>query len=79
VGLSENKNQKFFFLRNALSKSVWQTTLVVKDAEAIADRLRLNQTTFISPSVVAIPEQALGCKKGMLARDPEASDDFAFG
>ncbi|MBM0745436.1 VOC family protein (plasmid) [Phormidium sp. CLA17] len=49
----------------------WQTTLVVKDVTAIADRLRLNQTTFISPSVVTLPQQALGFRKGMLVRDPD--------
>jgi catechol 2,3-dioxygenase-like lactoylglutathione lyase family enzyme len=49
----------------------WQTTLVVKDVAAIAQRLRLNQASFISPTVVAIPGQALGFKKGMLVRDPD--------
>jgi catechol 2,3-dioxygenase-like lactoylglutathione lyase family enzyme len=49
----------------------WQTTLVMKDVEAIADRLRLNQSTFISPSVVTIPEKTLGFKKGVLVRDPD--------
>ncbi|PSB34107.1 VOC family protein [Stenomitos frigidus] len=49
----------------------WQTTLVVKDIEAIAQRLRLNQSTFVSPSIVTIPEKALGFKKGVLVRDPD--------
>jgi hypothetical protein len=49
----------------------WQTTLVVKDIAAIAQRLRLNQSTFISPDVVTIPEQALGFKQGILVRDPD--------
>lgn len=48
----------------------WQTTLVVKDADA-AQKLRLNQALFISPGVVAIPGQLLGFKKGFLARDPD--------
>lgn len=49
----------------------WQTTLVVKDLEAVVQQLRLNQTMFVSSSIVAIPEQALGFKKGFLVRDPD--------
>ncbi|MEB3218668.1 MAG: VOC family protein [Nostocales cyanobacterium 94392] len=49
----------------------WQTTLVVKDAEASAQSLRINQSTFISPGVVVIPEQILGFQKGFLVRDPD--------
>jgi catechol 2,3-dioxygenase-like lactoylglutathione lyase family enzyme len=49
----------------------WQTTLVVKDAEAIAERLRRNQTLFVSPKVVTIPGQRLGFRKGFLVRDAD--------
>ncbi len=49
----------------------WQTTLVVKDVSAIADRLQRHQTTFISPSVVVLPESSLGFRKGILVRDPD--------
>jgi catechol 2,3-dioxygenase-like lactoylglutathione lyase family enzyme len=49
----------------------WQTTLVVKDAEAVAQRLRINKSAFVSPSVVAIPGEKLGFKKGFLVRDPD--------
>jgi catechol 2,3-dioxygenase-like lactoylglutathione lyase family enzyme len=49
----------------------WQTTLVVKDVEAIAEQLRLNQSTLVSPRVIIIPEQTLGFKKGVLIRDPD--------
>ncbi|WP_404788119.1 VOC family protein [Altericista sp. CCNU0014] len=49
----------------------WQITLVVKDADAAAQTLRLNQVLFISPEVVAIPGQKLGFKKGFLVRDPD--------
>lgn len=49
----------------------WQTTLVVKDAEASAQSLRMNQSRFISPGVVVIPEQTLGFQKGFLVRDPD--------
>lgn len=48
----------------------WQTTLVVKDVDAIAQQLRLKQAT-VSPHVVVIPEQTLGFKKGFLVRDPD--------
>jgi catechol 2,3-dioxygenase-like lactoylglutathione lyase family enzyme len=49
----------------------WQTTLAVKDAEAVAQKLRLHQALFVSPDVVAIPKKALGFKKGFLVRDPD--------
>ena len=49
----------------------WQTTLVVKDAASIAQRLHLNQSRFISSNVVSIPGQTLGFKKGFLVRDPD--------
>ena len=49
----------------------WQTTLVVKDIAAIADRLRRKQATLISPNVVTIPEQTFGFKQGFLVRDPD--------
>ncbi|MFB2895642.1 VOC family protein [Aerosakkonemataceae cyanobacterium BLCC-F50] len=49
----------------------WQTTLVVSDAQTVASLLQMNQSTFISSSVVAIPEQTLGFKKGFLVRDPD--------
>ncbi len=49
----------------------WQTTLVVKDVEAIVQRLHLNQTTIISSGIVTIPERTLGFKKGVLVRDPD--------
>jgi catechol 2,3-dioxygenase-like lactoylglutathione lyase family enzyme len=49
----------------------WQTTLIVQDAEAIAQQLRMNQSTFVSPSIVTIPGQMLRFKKGFLVRDPD--------
>jgi catechol 2,3-dioxygenase-like lactoylglutathione lyase family enzyme len=49
----------------------WQTTLMVKDADAAAQKLRLNQVLFISHEVVAIPGQILGFKKSFLVRDPD--------
>lgn len=49
----------------------WQTTLIVKDVDAIVQRLRSNQTIFISPRVITLPEKTLGFKKGVLVRDPD--------
>jgi catechol 2,3-dioxygenase-like lactoylglutathione lyase family enzyme len=49
----------------------WQTTLVVKDLAAIAQRLRLSQSTFVSTSPTTLPNQSLGFKKGLLVRDPD--------
>lgn len=49
----------------------WQTTLVVKDVAAIAQLMRLNQSTFGSSSIATMPEKALGFKKGILVRDPD--------
>jgi catechol 2,3-dioxygenase-like lactoylglutathione lyase family enzyme len=59
--------------------SHWQTTLVVKDINAIVKRLQLvggvspreNRVTFISPAVVTIPDQIFGFKQGILVRDPD--------
>ncbi|NUN67184.1 glyoxalase (plasmid) [Pseudanabaena biceps] len=49
----------------------WQTTLVVNDTKAIAQKLRNSRTIFISPDVVAIPSLSLGFKRGFLVRDPD--------
>jgi catechol 2,3-dioxygenase-like lactoylglutathione lyase family enzyme len=60
--------------------SHWQTTLVVKDINAIVKRLQLvggkptpreNRVTFISPAVVTIPGRIFGFKQGILVRDPD--------
>lgn len=48
----------------------WRTILVVPDAEAAAATLR-GSAQFISPSVVTLPDQALGFTKGFLVRDPD--------
>lgn len=49
----------------------WQTTLVVKDLEAIAQQLRHHQSTFVSSQIVTIPDQTFGFKRGLLVRDPD--------
>lgn len=49
----------------------WQTTLVVKDIKAIAQRLRANRTVFISTDTIAIPSSSFGFKRGFIIRDPD--------
>src|SRR5262250_3301342 len=51
----------------------WQTTLITKDIQAVADRLRKAGAQFITPDVVSIPQQTqaeLGFKKALMIRDP---------
>jgi hypothetical protein len=51
----------------------WQTTLVTKDIRTTTDRLRKAATRFITPDVVAIPQEAqaqLGFKNAVMVRDP---------
>ena len=51
----------------------WQTTLVTKDIQAVIERLRQAGAQFITPDVVAIPQEAqikLGFKKAVMIRDP---------
>jgi catechol 2,3-dioxygenase-like lactoylglutathione lyase family enzyme len=49
----------------------WETTLVVADADAVAQRLQLSSVQFISSNVVTLPDDALGFRKGFLVRDPD--------
>jgi catechol 2,3-dioxygenase-like lactoylglutathione lyase family enzyme len=49
----------------------WQTTLVVNDAKAIAQKLRSSRTIFISSEAIEIPSRSLGFKRGFLVRDPD--------
>ena len=51
----------------------WQTTLVTRDIRAVADLLRKTGAQFITPDVVAVPQEAqaqLGFKKAVMVRDP---------
>src|SRR5437899_2451094 len=51
----------------------WQTSLVTKDIRAVADRLRKAGAQFITPEVIAIPQEAqtqLGFKRAIVVRDP---------
>lgn len=49
----------------------WQTRLRVADAEAAARALRAGRATHISPGLVALPDDALGFRRGLLVRDPD--------
>src|SRR6516165_113996 len=51
----------------------WQTTLVTKDIQAAADRLRKAGAQFITPDIVSIPQETqaeLGFRKALMVRDP---------
>jgi catechol 2,3-dioxygenase-like lactoylglutathione lyase family enzyme len=51
----------------------WQTTLVTKDIQVAAERLRKAGAQFITPDIVSIPEETqakLGFKKALMVRDP---------
>jgi catechol 2,3-dioxygenase-like lactoylglutathione lyase family enzyme len=51
----------------------WQTSVITKDVQAVADRLREAGGQFITPDVVLIPHEAqaqLGFKKAVMVRDP---------
>lgn len=49
----------------------WQTTLVVPNAEAAAQRFRAHGAKFISSDIVEMPKKLLGFKKGFLVIDPD--------
>jgi catechol 2,3-dioxygenase-like lactoylglutathione lyase family enzyme len=49
----------------------WQTTLVVKDLQAIVQHLQHHQTAFVSRGVAKLSNQSLGFKQGVLVRDPD--------
>jgi catechol 2,3-dioxygenase-like lactoylglutathione lyase family enzyme len=49
----------------------WQTTLVVEDAEAAAQRMRSGRYDFVSSGVIQLPDARLGFRRGFLVRDPD--------
>jgi catechol 2,3-dioxygenase-like lactoylglutathione lyase family enzyme len=49
----------------------WQTTLVVQNADAAAQRLQSIGYELISSRVVQMPDASLGFSKGFLVRDPD--------
>jgi catechol 2,3-dioxygenase-like lactoylglutathione lyase family enzyme len=51
----------------------WQTTVVTKDIGSAAERLRKTGAQFVTPEVIAIPQEArarLGFAKALMIRDP---------
>jgi catechol 2,3-dioxygenase-like lactoylglutathione lyase family enzyme len=49
----------------------WQTTVRVRDLDAVASSARGAGQGWISPGPVALPEQQLGFSRALLARDPD--------
>lgn len=49
----------------------WQTRLVTTDAELAARRVREGRYAFVSPGVISLPDDKLGFRTGLLARDPD--------
>lgn len=49
----------------------WQTTLITRDVETAATRLRAGKFAFVSPGPVTTPESTLKFVKGFLVRDPD--------
>ena len=49
----------------------WQTTVVVGDTAAAAERLRAERAPLVSPGPVGLPDRALGFGTGLTVRDPD--------
>jgi hypothetical protein len=49
----------------------WQTTLVVSDATRMEQRLRAEDSSFISPGTVTLTDLRTGFDRGLLVRDPD--------
>jgi catechol 2,3-dioxygenase-like lactoylglutathione lyase family enzyme len=49
----------------------WQTTLVVEDVDAAAQRVRSSGYNFVSSGVIQLPDDRLGFRHGFLVRDPD--------
>src|SRR5262245_10844529 len=49
----------------------WQTVLVSRDSQAVAQAIRGSSCSALSPGVVAPTNRALGFSKGLLIRDPD--------
>jgi len=49
----------------------WQSTLVVDNTAATAQKLRNAKRSLASPGVADLPQNSLGFTKGFLARDPD--------
>jgi hypothetical protein len=48
-----------------------QTRVIVSDGAAAMSRLRIDGATFISPSLIQLPQRELGFQAGLLVRDPD--------
>lgn len=49
----------------------WQTTLVTRQLDGVAQRILAGKFAFASPGVVTLSEGLLGFKRGLLVRDPD--------
>jgi catechol 2,3-dioxygenase-like lactoylglutathione lyase family enzyme len=49
----------------------WQTAMRVGRADVAAEKLKAGRVRFVSPSIVTIPDRALGINQGFLVRDPD--------
>jgi catechol 2,3-dioxygenase-like lactoylglutathione lyase family enzyme len=49
----------------------WQTTIVVRDADAAAAAVRRGRFRLIAAQPVELPDTALGFRRGLRARDPD--------
>jgi catechol 2,3-dioxygenase-like lactoylglutathione lyase family enzyme len=49
----------------------WQTTLVTSRIEAVARSASIGRFGLVSPGVIALPENQLGFKRGLLVQDPD--------
>ena len=49
----------------------WQTTLIARDLEATAHRVRAGRFPLVSPGIVALADGQLGFTTGVLVRDPD--------
>lgn len=49
----------------------WQTTVVVGDVAAAAERFRAARVAFVSPGAVRLPDAVLGFGSGLTVRDPD--------
>jgi catechol 2,3-dioxygenase-like lactoylglutathione lyase family enzyme len=49
----------------------WQTSMIVEDAETVAQHLETQDYNFVSSGVITIGDRKLGFRQGFLVRDPD--------
>jgi hypothetical protein len=49
----------------------WQVRLAGASTGAVLGRLRGAPFALVSPGVIALPDGRLGCRRGVLLRDPD--------